>query len=422
MRKTGVLLVVVAVASIASGAHARPSATATPAEDVRLLSQMIQTIHPEPFRSVTRARFRAEVNAAAQRAAGLEPNQRVVDLLRIVALLGVRNGHTGAFPLDPGHARELHPYPLRLYDFSDGLFVVDESGSLGLVGSRLVAVEGRPIGEVLARVRPLVPRDNSSHLRGLAPHYLLVSEILDGLGLVEGTGPAEMTFERPGGERVDRTLTPIAAATYRAAFADPIHGHYPSVLPTARKPLYLSGARKTLWTRTVAGGRAVYVGYNAVVPPSPAVVGKIRRLARGSKVRRVIVDVRRNGGGDNTTYGPLTSLFSSKGINRRGRLYVLIGRATFSAAGNFAAEIDNFTRATFVGEPTGGGVETYGDTNQVLLPTSGLNVHIAAEYHSRQRGPKDRRLAVAPNVRIEPSSKDYFARRDPVLDRALRGL
>jgi peptidase S41-like protein len=422
MRKTGVLLVAVAVASIASGAHARPSAPSTPAEDVRLLSQMIQTTHPEPFRSVTRARFRAEVNAAAQRAAGLEPNQRLVDLLRIIALLGPRNGHTGAFPLDPGHSRELHPYPLRLYDFSDGIHVVDEPGDLGLVGSRLVAVEGRPIGEVLARVRPLVPRDNSSHLRGLAPHYLLVSEILDGLGLVDGTGPAEMTFERPSGERVERTLTPIAAGAYRAAFADPIHGHYPSVLPTAPKPLYLSGARKTLWTRTLAGGRAVYVGYNAVVPPSPAVVRKIRRLARGSKVRRVIVDVRRNGGGDNTTYGPLTSLFSSKSVNRRGRLYVLIGRATFSAAANFAAEIDNFTRATFVGEPTGGGVETYGDTNAIILPTSGLNVHIAAQYHSRQRGPKDRRLAVAPDVRIEPSSKDYVARRDPVLDRALRGL
>ncbi len=93
---------------------------------------------------------------------------------------------------------------------------------------------------------------------------------------------------------------------------------------------------------------------------------------------------------------------------------MLIGRATFSAAGNFAAEIDNFTRATFVGEPTGGGVDTYGDTNAIILPTSGLNVHIAAEYHSRQRGPKDRRLAVAPDIRVEPSSKDYFARRDPV--------
>ena len=38
-----------------------------------------------------------------------------------------------------------------------------------------------------------------------------------------------------------------------------------------------------------------------------------------------------------------------------------------------------------VGEPTGGGVETYGDTFPVLLPTVGWTVHIAARYHERKK-------------------------------------
>jgi hypothetical protein len=398
------------------------SAPATPAEDVRLLRDMVENVHPEPFREISRSRFRAQVNAAAGRAAGLDENERLVDLLRIVALLGARNGHTGIFPLDPGHARELHLYPLRLYDFRGGLHVVDEEASPDLVGSRLVAVKGRPIDEVRARVRPLVPRDNDSHLRGLAPHYLLVAEVLDGLGLVEGVGAVEMTFERAGRARVTRTLTPISAAEYRAAFADPLFGHYPSVLPSAGRPLYLAGAGKALWARTLAGGRAVYVGYNAVVLPPSALVRRIGRLARGPKVRRVIVDVRRNGGGDNTTYGELTALLGSPRVDRRGRLYLLTGRATFSAAANFAAEIERDTRALVVGEPTGGGVETYGDTTEIVLPTAGLRVHVAADYHERRRGPRDRRLAVVPDVRVEPSVADYLAGRDPVLARALRGL
>ncbi len=143
---------------------------------------------------------------------------------------------------------------------------------------------------------------------------------------------------------------------------------------------------------------------------------------RSSRVRRVIVDVRLNGGGDNTTYGPLTSLFGSPAVNKRGRLYLLTGRATFSAAANFAAEIDRATRAIIVGEPTGGGVETYGDTFPVLLPTVGWTVHIAARYHERKKGKNDRRLAVEPDVRVDLSSKQYFAGTDPVLERALRGL
>jgi hypothetical protein len=342
-------------------------------------------------------------------------------MLRLIALLGPRNGHTGLFPGDPAHERELHLYPLRLYQFSDGMFVVDAQDK-GLVRSRLVAIEGTSIDRVLELVRPLTPGDNTSNILGLAPHFLLTAEVLAGLGVTDDTGRARFTLEQSDGRRADVALTAIRAGRYVATFADALYGHYPSILPHASRPLYLSGSAKPLWARTLARGRAVYVGYNAVRPPTPSVFRKIEKLARGTAVRRVIVDVRLNGGGDNTTYGSLTSLFGSPAVNRRGRLYLLIGRATFSAAANFTAEIDRDTRAVVVGEPTGGGVETYGDTFPVLLPTVGWTVHVAARHHERKKGSNDRRLAVGPDVRVDLSSEDHFAGRDPVLERALRGL
>jgi C-terminal processing protease CtpA/Prc len=209
---------------------------------------------------------------------------------------------------------------------------------------------------------------------------------------------------------------------YAASFADPQHGHNPSSLPATSRPFYLAAYAKPMWARTLASGRAVYVGYNSVVSPSDGFVRSLTRLVRNPRVQRVIVDVRQNGGGDNTTYGPLTSLLGSPTVDRRGKLYVLIGRATFSAAANFAAELDRDTRATFVGEPTGGGVETYGDTFPLLLPTVGWNVHIAARYHQRKRNAKDRRLAVGADIRVDVTSAQYFSGRDPVLERALRSL
>ena len=129
---------------------------------------------------------------------------------------------------------------------------------------------------------------------------------------------------------------------------------------------------------------------------------------RGKGVRRVIVDLRLNGGGDNTTYGSLTTLFGSKAVNKRGKLRVLIGRATFSAAANFAAEIDRATRAVFFGEPTGGGVETYADTFPVLLPTVGWTVRIAARYHERKKartiaGSRSSRTFVSTSLRSSTS-------------------
>ena len=417
----GLLLVPLAMVAIVSSAQARPSAPATLAQDVRELGATIEQIHPDPFRSVSRRRFEADVNALAGRAASLSRDELLVGVLRVIALLGPRNGHTGLFPGDPSHTRELHLYPLRLYEFTDGLYVVD-AVDRSLIRNKLVAIEGVPVAQVLERVDPLVSRDNDSNLRGLAPHFLLTAEILDGLGIADGAQSADFTFERPGGERVDVSLASVPASQYVSAFADALYGHYPSILPHAAKPLYLSGSARPMWTRTLAGGRAVYMAFNSVRRPTPGFLRALGRLVRAPNVRRVIVDVRLNGGGDNTTYGQLVDLLASKQVNKRGRLYLLTGRATFSAAANFAAEIDRDTRAIVMGEPTGGGVETYGDTFPLSLPTAGWTVHIAARYHERKKGPGDHRLAVEPDVRVDLTSAQYFAGLDPVLARALRGL
>jgi hypothetical protein len=422
MRMPGALLALVALVVVAvSGADARSSAPADAAADVRALGQAIETIHPAPFRSVPRERFRAEVDALARRAPSISRNELLVGVLRIIALLGPRNGHTGLFPGDPANDPPLHLYPIRLYQFADGLFVVDAVDK-SLVRSRVVAVDGTPVERVLALVSPLVPHDNDSNVRGMAPHYLLTAEVLAGLGITDEENAARFTLERPGGERVDVDLVPIPGPRYAVSFADPLHGHYPSALPRAPKPMYLAASAKVLWVRTLAGGRAVYVGFNSVVRPLTSMLERIDRLARAKRTRRVIVDVRLNGGGDNTTYGELVTIFRSKPVNRRGKLYLLTGRATFSAAANFAAEFDRDTRALVVGEPTGGGVETYGDTTPVRLETNGWQVYVAERYHERKRGPGDRRLAVEPDVRVDVTSAQYFARRDPVLERALKGL
>jgi hypothetical protein len=75
-----------------------------------------------------------------------------------------------------------------------------------------------------------------------------------------------------------------------------------------------------------------------------------------------------------------------------------------------------------VGEPTGGGVDTYGDTRPVLLPSSGWSLNVATRFHERRRSLKDRRLAVSPDIRVDLKSSEYFAGRDPVFARARQGL
>ena len=87
--------------------------------------------------------------------------------------------------------------------------------------------------------------------------------------------------------------------------------------------------------------------------------------------------------GDGNTYlvQPLLHrLIGSTKINRRGCLFVIIGRGTFSAAQNTATAIERETNAIFVGEPSGSRPNFIGETTPFMLPYSKALVNVADLY------------------------------------------
>ena len=157
------------------------------------------------------------------------------------------------------------------------------------------------------------------------------------------------------------------------------------------------------WWTTLDHGRVLYLQYNQVVRTSGdtslgTVVDELRtRIDRGG-IRRLVIDLRNNPGGDNHTYAPLLEfLRTDRRVNRPGGLSVIIGPQTFSAATNFATEVDRDTAAVFVGEPTGGRPNLYGDVKPVELPNSGLTVEVSSRYWEFG-GPDDHRPWIAPDI------------------------
>ncbi|MCZ6726668.1 MAG: hypothetical protein O7A98_04860, partial [Acidobacteria bacterium] len=104
-------------------------------------------------------------------------------------------------------------------------------------------------------------------------------------------------------------------------------------------------------------------------------------------------------------------------MNVRGRTYVLIGRTTFSAAGNLVTKLANETEAVFVGEPSGSKPNHYGDARRVTLPESRLDVSISTLYW--QDGGPFNGAWLAPSVAVDTRSADWVAGRDPVLEASL---
>jgi hypothetical protein len=312
--------------------------------------------------------------------------------------------------MDPGDRRTQHAYPTQFYAFSDGMYVVGQVGGRNLLRARLVAINGHPVDDVLAAVRPLVPHDNESTLQLLAPGYLNTPEVLHGLHLVPDLGPTRFTFARDG-SNFDAELTPVSAATFARGIGDLAHPLVPQAI-SGHVPAYIARRRTPLWASMLASGRIYYLGYNAVTVDTYSAARRLLKAAKSRKLRAVVVDMRNNGGGDNRTYRPLVTAIRQ--VAKTKRVVVLISRVTFSAAENFITELERVAKPVFVGEPSGGSPNLYGDSVATLLPASGVVLHVAHIYW-QLAPPDDERLATVPRVRVPLSSASFFAGRDPVL-------
>jgi C-terminal processing protease CtpA/Prc len=233
---------------------------------------------------------------------------------------------------------------------------------------------------------------------------VVTEEALEGLGLTDG-GRAVFAFA----DGTSMELDPVTTFAFpQGSVVQPL------LRPREPQPVWLRRQDEQAWLTTLDRGRAVYLGFHQTHSVPQGMLDRLRKLARTKKVRRVVVDARLNGGGDNTTYWPLVDAMRAAGR----KAVLLVGRKTFSAAGNFAAVVDAQTRARVLGEPSGGAPNQWGDSAPVDVPSLGLTVHVAVE--DVQAVPADRRLAVVPDVPVALTAADFFAGRDPVLARALR--
>jgi hypothetical protein len=134
---------------------------------------------------------------------------------------------------------------------------------------------------------------------------------------------------------------------------------------------------------------------------------------------RVVIDLRANTGGDGQLLPPLLRiLIADHRINRHGRLFVLAGRRTFSAAQMLVNQLEHLTEALFVGEATGTTPSFHGDPRRIVLPHSGLTLRVSTTYWRDWTGNEARR-STEPDLPAAFRLEDDIAGNDPALAAAL---
>jgi hypothetical protein len=368
-------------------------------EDLSFLASEVPKRHAKAFATLPEAQWKAKVAALDARIPKLGPDQTLVAFTQLINAIG--DGHT---QIVGSPAPEEMPLELSQID---GAFRVTAVGP-GLekaLGARVLAIGKTSIGRAHALAMTLTPVDELAPLReGRADYFLTRGDLMHGLGIIRDRAVAPYRLQQDGG----------AVFTLEAhglpPHSDPPMtrlGVDPRIAPPAGKP-------GPFWCKALAEAHAVYcdwTGYNGLSGAAKA----MWTLIAQTKPDKLILDMRDNGGGDNTVGAAVLvdPLKARADLNRKGRLFVLIGPLTFSAAMNNAAQFQDSTNAILVGQTIGEKPNSYQEPRQFHLPNSHLAVRVSTQwYQFRKSGPN----VVAPDQAITPAWTDVKARRDAALD------
>jgi hypothetical protein len=386
-------------------------------EDLSYMAERMQEIHPNLFWRTPEAEFHQAIADLEAQLPYLTDEQVKVGIIKIVALI---DGHTQVGVFQP--ALNFHLYPLRLYDFSDGLYVVDAQPAYQeAVGKRLVSIGHLDVESAYRQMALLAQHDNDYMLKLVTAFFMVLPEALHGSGVIADVNQPQFVVEDANGERVTVNPTPLTLDDYLKWG----NGHF-ITLPPQSETLYLSQQyEEYFWFTFLEDSKTLYVQYNEVRNPTQsgetmsAFAKRIAAFLDTTPVARVVIDVRHNSGGDNHYYPPLLNLFvGNEALDQPGKLFVITSRMTLSAATNFAAEMEQKTQAIFVGEPTGEPPNVYGDPRAVTLPNSKIVVNVSSRYWQKSTA-DDTRLWIEPDIPVTFSSADFFNGRDPSLEAIL---
>jgi tetratricopeptide (TPR) repeat protein len=391
--------------------------------DLAYLVEEARRLHAHPDRPAYSAAFDSAAATLHARIPELSNDRILVEIERLMVRLG--DGHTGIFGVGPDTPLDFDAgsLPVRFHEFSDGLFIVDGVGEARRwVGHQVVGIGPRPARDLLDELPAYVHHDNAMTVKWLGVRYMLPGlAFLHAAGATDDPSRATLILRaRDGTEHAVTLDGGDHAGAFPARLGPPVTG----ARGGAPTPRYLRDMERNYWIEAIPDHEAVYFQFNQVRDVDggatiAAFADTLRETLDRSGARHLIIDVRHNNGGNNGLLRPLVRalVWWELGAPDRG-IYVIAGRNTFSAAQNFINQVERWTDAVFVGEPSSSRPNFTGESTNLLLPYSRVRGSISSRYW-QDSGPLDSRPWIAPRVPARLSSDDYFSNRDPALEALL---
>ncbi len=390
-------------------------------EDIRFLQSTIHKEYPSLFKKVSKTHFDNQVTQLITEIPKLEDHELKVGIGRLVSLF--EYGHTD-ISFTQGVA-PFHKLPVNLYHFNDGIFIEStHKDHPGVVGAQVIAIAGIPIQEVIDRVRPIIPAENEQYAKGFGLNYTIIPEVLHSQGVTPVLEKNISMSLLKDGRKFEYTFPAVAYDSFKTRYSlKPNSDDWIGSRELDQTPYYLKNLDRIYYYEYLPEYKTVYLRHSQIGNDPSARVEtfytEVFEFIENNEVDKLVLDVRLNGGGNNYLNKPIIQgLIKAEKINKEGKFFVIIGRRTFSACQNLINEIDTYTNAIFVGEPSAENINFYGDTRTVILPNSGIHVFLSFAWW-QDKPQWENADATVPHIAADMSFEQYRTNQDPVLEAAL---
>ncbi len=380
-------------------------------QDLQSLAAQLPALHVNPFTRISREQFNEMVADLDGDIPSLQDHEIVTRMMQLVAAIG--DAHT-TLSLN-GSLLRFRTYPVKTYWFTDGLYVTSVSSAYPeALGKRITNIGSLDNNQANLQVATVISHENDAWVKAQAAAQFASPEVLHALRIMPALQNGAFVVQGANGQSLTVNINSIFANATVTWLTLPD----PSQTAT---PLYRQHPELNYWFDYVDAARTLYFQYNVcqnrVDLPFNQFLQQMQQFVATHDVNKLVIDLRNNTGGDSSILQPLiNALATDATFNRADRLFVIIGRLTISSGLLNAISLRQQTLATFVGEPTGGKPNHFGEVGSFRLPNSRLLVTYAKKFFNTVPGDP---ASLLPDTTVELSSADYFSGRDPVLENIL---
>lgn len=412
-------------------------------KDLEYLKTELPVMHSNLFFQYPQASYNADIEHLKSQIGVISDESMFIKIQQLLVKIG--DSHTASNFMS--HLPNMY-LPIFVEAYEEGIFVVGVVNIDGsIMGNKLISINGHPLKTIIDSVKTLYVAENESWHKKNVKSYLVNFDFLKYFGFADKEKvklqmenyygiPMEVSVKAIESDEVEKedveyvrwsnrkNLRPRTSAIFGHKYfaKDSLYfvmynkctGRENAQIQAINDSLDM-GLSMNCGTKTKVSNKSNLKKDVKPLPYFRSFRDSVFHTIKTQPVKKLVFDLSRNGGGATSQGSLMIEQLAQMIDTTKTKVYVIVGRRTFSAALIHTMELKRMLNATILGEPTGGKPSFYGGTDSRYLPSSCLRIYFA---RSKRNTSLDKEVlkseSVIPDVVFPVTFESVTSGNDPI--------